>query len=225
MSLLLHPPPIFIRSGRLRIQSFLGNVRKSVEQVSHLCQPVLNIQEKSKSTIWTKFLMFIICFFRYTERARALAIQFKDRPMTPLQTAIYWTEYVLRHKGAPYLRTAGADLPWYQYLLLDVTAVFIFIVICFLTIMYFILKFIISIFNSMSRNLKIKTNWFIVFKYFRNYLLHSLWYSISHLTLRICFNDGNWTYIHKYIIYIQFKIISKLQMMYLLCKFYQLSLF
>jgi len=36
---------------------------------------------------------------------------------------VYWTEYVIRHKGAPHLRSAVLDLAWYQYLLLDVIAV------------------------------------------------------------------------------------------------------
>ena len=38
----------------------------------------------------------------------------------PLDTAIYWIEYVVRHGGAPHLRVAGTDLVWYQYFLLDV---------------------------------------------------------------------------------------------------------
>jgi glucuronosyltransferase len=36
---------------------------------------------------------------------------------------VYWTEYVIRHKGAPHLRSAALDLAWYQYFLLDVIAV------------------------------------------------------------------------------------------------------
>jgi glucuronosyltransferase len=43
-----------------------------------------------------------------------------DQPQTPLDRAVYWTEYVIRHKGAAHLRSAAADLSWYQYLLLDV---------------------------------------------------------------------------------------------------------
>jgi hypothetical protein len=39
-----------------------------------------------------------------------------------LDTAVYWVEYVIRHGGAPHLRVAGLDLPWYKYLLLDVIA-------------------------------------------------------------------------------------------------------
>lgn len=48
---------------------------------------------------------------------------FHDRQVHPMDTAVYWVEYVIRHKGAPHLRVAGVDLPWYKYLLLDVMAV------------------------------------------------------------------------------------------------------
>lgn len=44
----------------------------------------------------------------------------KDAPFTQKEAVVYWTEYVIRHKGAPYLRTIAADMPLYEYLLLDV---------------------------------------------------------------------------------------------------------
>nr|CAD7439934.1 unnamed protein product [Timema bartmani] len=46
----------------------------------------------------------------------------EDMPDNSLERAVWWTEYVLRHKGAPHLRTAAVDMPWYQFLLLDVIA-------------------------------------------------------------------------------------------------------
>jgi glucuronosyltransferase len=54
---------------------------------------------------------------------KRLSAVYKDQPQTPLERAVYWTEYVIRHKGAPHLRSAAADLSWYQYLLLDVMLV------------------------------------------------------------------------------------------------------
>jgi glucuronosyltransferase len=60
---------------------------------------------------------------RYRENAQRLSRIFSDQPLTPLEQAVYWTEYVIRHKGAPHLRSAVLDLAWYQYFLLDVIAV------------------------------------------------------------------------------------------------------
>uniref|UniRef100_A0A1B6IDQ7 Glucuronosyltransferase n=1 Tax=Homalodisca liturata TaxID=320908 RepID=A0A1B6IDQ7_9HEMI len=62
---------------------------------------------------------------KYRDNMRKLSLQFRDRPMTALQSAVYWTEYVIRHHGAPHLQPASVHLPFYQYLLLDVIAVFI----------------------------------------------------------------------------------------------------
>ncbi|KAF5306218.1 hypothetical protein FQR65_LT18599 [Abscondita terminalis] len=45
-----------------------------------------------------------------------------DEPMKPLDKAVFWVEYVLRHNGAPHLKTSALSLNWYQYLLLDVIA-------------------------------------------------------------------------------------------------------
>lgn len=63
--------------------------------------------------------------------------------MSPLDTAVYWTEYVIRHKGAPHLRTAAADMPWYQYLLLDVIAFLLAVLIAALLIVYYSIKFVL----------------------------------------------------------------------------------
>ncbi|XP_049831242.1 UDP-glucosyltransferase 2-like isoform X3 [Schistocerca gregaria] len=58
----------------------------------------------------------------YRERMRELSALFRDRPRPPLEEAVYWLEYVLRHRGAPHLRPASLDLPWHQLLHLDVAA-------------------------------------------------------------------------------------------------------
>lgn len=53
--------------------------------------------------------------------------------MSPMDTAIYWIEYVARHKGAHHMRTAAVGMPLYQYLLLDV---FGFLAVCTLSILF-----------------------------------------------------------------------------------------
>ncbi|XP_021942239.1 UDP-glucuronosyltransferase 2C1-like isoform X3 [Zootermopsis nevadensis] len=59
----------------------------------------------------------------------------KDRPDKPLDSAVWWAEYVLRHNGARHLRSAALDLTWYQYFLLDVmaTALFVLLLASYLT--------------------------------------------------------------------------------------------
>jgi glucuronosyltransferase len=58
--------------------------------------------------------------FRYRENAQRLSRIFKDQPQKPLDAAIYWTEYVIRHRGAVHLRSGAADLNAFVYYSLDV---------------------------------------------------------------------------------------------------------
>nr|QPA18368.1 UDP-gluconosyltransferase [Trialeurodes vaporariorum] len=59
----------------------------------------------------------------FRENVKELSRRTKDRPETAMDTAVFWTEYVLRHKGASHLKPYSVYLPYYQYLLLDVISV------------------------------------------------------------------------------------------------------
>nr|CAD7576195.1 unnamed protein product [Timema californicum] len=72
----------------------------------------------------------------YRKNVIHLANLLNDQPQTAMDRAIWWTDYVLRHKGAKHLRTAAVDMPWYQFLLLDVIAFIFLISITVLTIMF-----------------------------------------------------------------------------------------
>lgn len=55
----------------------------------------------------------------------------KDRPIDPLQLSVYWTEFVMRHKGAQHLRAAVLELNWIQYFCLDVIALLATVLLVF----------------------------------------------------------------------------------------------
>ncbi|XP_063220952.1 UDP-glycosyltransferase UGT5-like [Bacillus rossius redtenbacheri] len=76
----------------------------------------------NKNTVMTA-LKTVLENSSYAENAKRISRILRDGPMSPLDTAMFWIEYVVRHGGAPHLRSAAADLAWYQYLLLDVAAV------------------------------------------------------------------------------------------------------
>jgi glucuronosyltransferase len=54
---------------------------------------------------------------------------FRDRPVSVQQSVVFWTEYVIRYAGAKHLRTVAADMPLYQYLLLDIICVAVFTIL------------------------------------------------------------------------------------------------
>ena len=49
-----------------------------------------------------------------------LSRRFKDRPIEPVETAMWWTEYVLRHGDTSHLRPKSIYQSWYTTRLLDV---------------------------------------------------------------------------------------------------------
>ncbi|XP_069670475.1 UDP-glucosyltransferase 2-like [Periplaneta americana] len=81
----------------------------------------------------------------YRTNAKRLSQLFRDRPQSALDTAIYWTEYVIRHRGAPHLRSAALDLTWYQYLLLDVILVIIALIIALGFIVFYSFKIMLKL--------------------------------------------------------------------------------
>lgn len=60
----------------------------------------------------------------YQKNIQRLSDLHHDQPLSPMDTAIFWIEYVIRNKGAAHLKSAGFSLPWYSYFCLDV-AIFI----------------------------------------------------------------------------------------------------
>ena len=47
---------------------------------------------------------------------------FVDSAESPQARAVWWIEYVMRNRGAQFLKPPSLELPWYQYHLLDVLA-------------------------------------------------------------------------------------------------------
>ncbi|XP_051235690.1 UDP-glucuronosyltransferase 2B17-like isoform X2 [Dicentrarchus labrax] len=56
----------------------------------------------------------------------------RDQPMKPLDTALFWIEFVMRHKGAAHLRTESYRLPWYSYHSVDVILLLVGVVLIIL---------------------------------------------------------------------------------------------
>lgn len=63
--------------------------------------------------------------------------------MSPLDTAIYWVEYVARHKGAHFMKTGAVGMPFYQYYLLDVIAFLLAIISIFCYLVYLTLRLVL----------------------------------------------------------------------------------
>uniref|UniRef100_A0A8B9FE14 UDP-glucuronosyltransferase n=1 Tax=Amazona collaria TaxID=241587 RepID=A0A8B9FE14_9PSIT len=73
----------------------------------------------------------------YKENALRLSKIHHDQPLKPLDRAVFWVEFVMRHKGAKHLRPAAHQLTWYQYHSLDVLA---FLFTCTATAVFILVK-------------------------------------------------------------------------------------
>ncbi|XP_045481096.1 UDP-glycosyltransferase UGT5-like isoform X8 [Harmonia axyridis] len=114
---------------------------------------ILYLKDATEEKVYNNLKTILDPEFR--AKAKALSERFRDRPMSPMDTAIYWVEYVARHKGAPHMKTAAVDMPLYQYLLLDVLAFLGLILLVFSYISYKILSLVL---RSVFSKKKVKQN-------------------------------------------------------------------
>ncbi|XP_033212471.1 uncharacterized protein LOC117170059 [Belonocnema kinseyi] len=84
--------------------------------------------------ILTEALTKILRDSKYREAAKYHSRLFRDRPMSPMKTVIFWIEYVIRNGAGP-LRSPALDLYWWQQELLDVYG---FLLLCFILPLYLI---------------------------------------------------------------------------------------
>lgn len=73
----------------------------------------------------------------YKSIAQKMSQIFRDRPMKPLQSAVYWIEYVLRYDGAKHMQSPAVHMNVFQKSSFDVILVLIiFLYICFKILMF-----------------------------------------------------------------------------------------
>ncbi|KAL7302509.1 hypothetical protein TKK_0005151 [Trichogramma kaykai] len=94
----------------------------------------------------------------YKKEAKKLSLSFRDVPMSPMDTAAYWIEFVARN-GKKSLRSPLVDMPWWQASLLDVYAAFLVVTIVALYTVKVIVRLLIilvtkvkSYFNKTKRD-------------------------------------------------------------------------
>lgn len=89
--------------------------------------------------IFAEALITVLYNSRYRENMQMLSRLHRDQPMKPLDQAVFWIEYVIRHKGARHLQTQSYKMSWFVYKSIDViafllTIVLLMILICFYTL-------------------------------------------------------------------------------------------
>lgn len=92
---------------------------------------------------------------KYKNNIKKLSELNRDQITKPLNRAIWWIEYVIRHKGAKHLRSPAADLSWYKFLLLDIIGFVVGILVLSTIVFIYLIKLVLRL--LIFRNLKDKT--------------------------------------------------------------------
>ncbi|XP_069693360.1 UDP-glucosyltransferase 2-like [Periplaneta americana] len=91
----------------------------------------------------------------YEANSKKMSELLRDHQNSALDRAVFWTEYVIRHKGAPHLRSAGAELYWYEYLLLDVLLVVVAAGLAVILVVYWVFRALLNmLFSNPTKKMK-----------------------------------------------------------------------
>ncbi|XP_059045118.1 uncharacterized protein LOC131840922 [Achroia grisella] len=109
----------------------------------------IQINELTKDKLLAKLRMVLDPKFR--ENVKHLSKIWHDRPMSAMDTAIFWTEFAARNRNLT-LRAAAANVPYYQYWCLDVLIVFIVLILVFVLFT----KYLVSLFKKINKKEALK---------------------------------------------------------------------
>jgi len=105
----------------------------------------IDYSDVSEETLY-KAITRVIGEPQFRDKVQHLSKIYRDQMGKPLDRAVFWTEYVLRHNGAPHLRSPARDLNFVQYHSLDV-------IFTFLAVISLVLYIIFSVFRMCLRRL------------------------------------------------------------------------
>lgn len=92
-----------------------GNMRWV--QLSGMAE-VMDINSLNKDTL-TETIKHMLANNSYYLKAKEISQFFKDRPMSPLDTAVWWTEYALRNRNITRMRLNLEEIPLIEYYRID----------------------------------------------------------------------------------------------------------
>lgn len=114
-------------------------------------------QDLNRATIEEK-LTEMLSNAQYRRRAKEVAAVFNDNRMAPIEEAMYWIEYVARHKGAKHLHSKAIDMPWWRYHMIDVYAVIVASFFTLATISFVVMNKLLGKKKESDVKAKVKRN-------------------------------------------------------------------
>ncbi|RXG55522.1 UDP-glucuronosyltransferase 1-5 [Armadillidium vulgare] len=99
--------------------------------------------DKLEENIFRDMILEVINSKEMDENVKRKSEIIKDRLVPPDEEAAYWVEYVMRHKGAPHLRSPLNMMSWYEVYNMDVWASILLVLLLTFYISWRVIKFIL----------------------------------------------------------------------------------
>ncbi|XP_066971028.1 UDP-glycosyltransferase UGT5-like [Macrobrachium rosenbergii] len=168
------PQQDILGHSKLRLFMTHGGLFSTFESIYHgrpiIGLPVFADQQSNMKTVerqgWGKTILWkdmtedillqnIIAVMDNKQMQQHVQLQsriMRDQPISPQETVVFWTEYVIRYNGAKHLRCPIADMPWYKVYNVDVWAMMLLLALLMLWIGVQLLRTIIKCFRRTPKN-------------------------------------------------------------------------
>ncbi|XP_036067069.1 UDP-glucuronosyltransferase 2A2 [Oryzias melastigma] len=81
---------------------------------------ILSITTVDKDDNFLKAIQEVLTDPSYRENMQRLSRLHRDQPVEPMDKALFWIEFVMRHKGAAHLKAQSYNMSWFTYHSVDV---------------------------------------------------------------------------------------------------------
>ncbi|XP_047437457.1 UDP-glucuronosyltransferase 2C1-like [Mugil cephalus] len=109
---------------------------------------ILTLATMDKDDNFLKAIQEVLNEPSYRMNMQRLSRLHRDQPITPMERALFWIEFVMRHKGAAHLKAVSYRMPWYSYYSVDVA---LFLGGAMLLILLTVFIFIRCLFTAMCK--------------------------------------------------------------------------
>lgn len=127
----------------------LSNAQKIIEKKVGLKEDISKMSEEG----FSKILSELLNNPEYRNNMKKLSAKYRDRPQKPLNAALFWIDYMLRHGDTNHLDMPSRDMNYFQIENLDVIG---FIAACVVFALWIDLKIISFVLRKKCKSKKIK---------------------------------------------------------------------
>ncbi|XP_042343834.1 LOW QUALITY PROTEIN: UDP-glucuronosyltransferase 2C1-like [Plectropomus leopardus] len=109
---------------------------------------IITLASVDKNNNFLKIIQEVLNEPSYRMNMQRLSRLHRDQPITPLENALFWLEFVMRQKGAAHLKAASYKMPWYSYHSVDVV---LFLAGAVLLVLFIIFVFMRCLFTTFCK--------------------------------------------------------------------------